>query len=191
MKSAHQCMCWRCLGKQSKICVMFFGLRSPPPPPPPNPEDLHPAKLCLLQGSPAKQGALFLHVALLQIHSSPHVQTEVATSRDASESIGENQGTHFEGMHSISIALSGSTALVVAIIIVLWCFFYKKKQICCKSRDSVVSYQMQPAASSSQFIPIDLLGEGSKTPITVFWPKNCVFQAKNAVFGEKILSRLP
>ena len=133
-----------------------------------NPEDLHPAKLCLLQGSPAKQGALFLHVALLQIHSSPHVQTEVATSRDASESIGENQGTHFEGMHSISIALSGSTALVVAIIIVLWCFFYKKKQICCKSRDSVVSYQMQPAASSSQFIPIDLLGEGSKTPITAF-----------------------
>ena len=72
-------------------------------------------------------------------------------------SIGENQGTHFEGMNSISIALSGSTPLVVAIIIVLWCFFYKKKQICCKSRDSVVSYQMQPAASSSQFIPIDLL----------------------------------
>ena len=69
-------------------------------------------------------------------------------------SIGENQGTHFEGIHSISIALSGSTALVVAIIIVLWCFFYKKKQICCKSRDSVVSYQMQPAASSSQFIPM-------------------------------------
>lgn len=69
-------------------------------------------------------------------------------------SIGENQGTHFEGIHSISIALSGSTALVVACIIVLWCFFYKKKQICCKSRDSVVPYQMQPAASSSQFIPM-------------------------------------
>ena len=119
--------------------------------------DLHPAKLCLLQGSPAKQGALFLHVALLQIHSSPHVQTEVATSRDASESIGENQGTHFEGMHSISIALSGSTALVVAIIIVLWCFLYKKKLTCCKSRDPVVSYQMQPTTSSSHFIPMPTL----------------------------------
>ena len=72
-------------------------------------------------------------------------------------SIGENQGTHFEGIHSISIALSGSTALVVAIIIVLWCFLYKKKLTCCKSRDPVVSYQMQPSTSSSHFIPMPTL----------------------------------
>ena len=56
-----------------------------------------------------------------------------------------------EGIQNISIAFSGSIALVVIIVIVLWCFFYKEKQICCKgSGESVVSYWMQPAAS---FLP--------------------------------------
>ena len=66
-----------------------------------------------------------------------------------------------EGIQNISIAFSGSIALVVIIVIVLWCFFYKEKQICCKgSRESVVSYQMQPAASSPvRFEPSAWIGE--------------------------------
>ena len=88
--------------------------------------------------------------AELQLPTTQHLQSLACSQPpNLSPHIDQQGGVHVKGVHTLSLALSGSAIFGVAVLVFLYCLISKRRCCASPSVESSVSLQLQPPAATS------------------------------------------